>query len=44
MSPVFLVPVLRDPKFMRRQAIMDDIEMRLRGDAELHLLGIGGVG
>lgn len=44
MSPVFMVPFLRDPKFIGRQAIIEDIEMRFRGRRRVALAGLGGVG
>jgi hypothetical protein len=44
MAPVFMVPFLRDPKFIGRQVVMDDIEIRFRTRRQVALAGLGGVG
>ena len=43
-EPLFTVPFLRDPKFVGREDIIQDIEANLRAYPRLVLVGLGGAG
>jgi hypothetical protein len=43
-APVFMVPFQRDQKFLRRQTILDEIELKFRTQRQVALAGLGGVG
>ena len=43
-SPVFMVPFLRDHRFIGRRVIMEDIEMKFKTRRQVALAGLGGVG
>jgi hypothetical protein len=43
-SPVFMVPFQRDPKFLERQSIMENIKSKFKTSRRVALAGLGGVG
>ncbi|KAJ5359549.1 uncharacterized protein N7496_011962 [Penicillium cataractarum] len=43
-APVFMVPFQRDPKFLERQSIMENIRSKFEKSRRLALAGLGGVG
>lgn len=43
-DPVFMVPFVRDEKFVGREDILYQIEKRLQTQRRVSLAGIGGVG
>ncbi|KAH8585526.1 hypothetical protein B0O99DRAFT_646755 [Bisporella sp. PMI_857] len=43
-APVFMVPFQRDPKYLRRPAIMEEIASRFKNQCQVALAGLGGVG
>jgi hypothetical protein len=43
-QPKFTVPFIRDPKFVGREDIMQDITDRLEMQCRIALCGIGGIG
>lgn len=43
-APVFMVPFQRDPKFLERQSIMENIKSKFKASRRVALAGLGGVG
>jgi hypothetical protein len=43
-APVFMVPFQRDPKFLERQSIMENIKSKFEKSRRVALAGLGGVG
>jgi tetratricopeptide (TPR) repeat protein len=43
-APVFMVPFQRDPKFLERQSIMENIKSKFKTSRRVALAGLGGVG
>ncbi|KAJ5883102.1 uncharacterized protein N7473_009988 [Penicillium subrubescens] len=43
-APVFMVPFQRDPKFLERQSIMENIKSKFKTARRVALAGLGGVG
>jgi N-terminal domain on NACHT_NTPase and P-loop NTPases len=43
-SPVFMVPFQRDPKFLGRQSTINEIKLRFNNQRQVALAGLGGVG
>lgn len=43
-GPIFMVPYVRDDKFVGREDILDQIEEHLQRNRRVSLTGLGGVG
>ena len=44
LSPIFMMPYPRDGKFLGRQEVINDIELRFQSQRHVALAGLGGVG